>query len=325
MIETRARALRQPGTQPVAAHSGRDRLIMLLAVAGGAAVIAGAALPWLSVYRGLDTYNGTAGMNGRLLVAGGAAASLLGLWYGRRRSAPLRYLIGALGFALALFSAYLLAQLLAIDKQLNLHGFFLPALGPGLFTAGGGALLILTTLFVDVGPVAGIRSAAESKASTRLDPTTLTLVSLSAAAGTVHLTVAADHFKEYFLFGLFFIVAGASQVAWSALVTLAGPTRLLLLLATGNSLVVLLWVVSRTSGVPLGPTAGAPEKIGYADTLTTVFEALIVVFAVQLLLRPRPASTGRKPFWAMPPLIASTTVLAVLSAVGAIAFLPASG
>jgi hypothetical protein len=317
--------LRQPSPQPVAARRGRDRLIASLALAGGAGVIAGAALPWLSVYHGLDTYSGTAGMNGRLLVAGGSASVLVGLWYGRRRNALLRYLIGALGFGLALFAAYLLAQLLAVDKQLNLHGFFLPALGPGLFTAGGGALLILSTLFVDVGPAAGVRPTVGSKASARLDPTTLLLVSLSAAAGTVHLTVAADHFAEYFLFGLFFIVAGTGQVAWSALVTLAGPTRPLLLLATGNSLVVALWVVSRTSGVPLGPTAGAPEKIGYADTLTTVFEALVVALAVQLLLRRRSPSTGPKALWAMPPLIASTTVLAVLSAVGAIGFLPTSG
>jgi hypothetical protein len=321
MIETSARVLRQP----VAARGGRDRLVTSLAVAGGVGVIAGAALPWLSVYHGLDTYKGTAGMNGRLLVAGGSAAVLLGLWYGRRRTAHLRYLIGALGFGLALFSAYLLAQLLAIDKQLNLHGFFLPALGPGLFTAGAGALLILSTLFIDAGSGVGDQSAAGARESARLDPTTLTLVSLSAAAGTVHLSVAADHFAEYFLFGLFFLVAGSGQVVWATLVALVGPRRPLLLLATGNALVVVLWIVSRTSGIPLGPTAGAPEKIGYADTLTTVFEALIVAFAAQLLIRRRSSSTGSKGFWAMPPLIASTALLAVLSAVGAIGFLPSSG
>jgi hypothetical protein len=325
VVQTDVRLLQHPRTQPAATLRGRDRLIALLASVGGACVIAGAALPWLSVYHGLDSYSGIAGRNGQLLVAGGSAVVLGGLLYARHGTARLRYLIGAIGFGLALFSGYLLAELLALDKQLNLHGFFLPALGPGLFTAGAGALLVLGTLFVDVAPAAAVRAGAGPRTGTRLDPTTVVLVSLSAAAGTVHLTVAADHFAEYFLFGLFFILAGSCQVAWAALTALAGPTRPLLLLATGNALVVLLWIVSRTSGVPLGPDAGAPEKIGYADTLTSVCEALLVAYVLRLLIGRRSRAGEHRALWAVPLLIAPATALAVLSSVGAIGFLPASG
>jgi hypothetical protein len=302
---------------------GADRLIALFAVAGGGGVITGAVLPWLSVYYGLDTYNGTAGTNGLLLVAGGAAVVLLGLWYALRRRAGVRYLIAGLGFALALFSAYLLAELLALDKQL--HAGFLPALGPGVFVASGGALLILATLFINAGRAVPARSAAGTKVAASLDSITVALVSLSAAAGTVHLAVAADHFAEYFLFGLFFIVAGVGQVAWAALVALAGASRTLLLLATGNLLIVALWAVSRTSGIPLGPNAGTPERIGFSDTVTTVFEVLVVVLAARLLLSRRSHWRQARALWAAPLLIASTAALAVLSAVGAVGFLPSSG
>lgn len=307
----------------VGARYGRGRLIPVLAVSGGGSVIAGAALPWLSVYHGLDTYSGTAGTNGHLLVAGGAAVVLLGLWYARSSNVRLRYLLGGLGFALAVFSAYLLAQLLAVDRQLQ--GDFLPALGPGVFVAAAGALLVLSTLFLEVGPGRINRSAAETRAQAQLDPTTMMLVSLSAAAGTVHLTVAADHLAEYFLFGLFFIVAGAGQVVWAVLVALAGTSRPLLLLSTGNALIVALWIASRTSGLPLGPNGGVPEKVGFSDTLATIFEAFLLTLVAWLLLSRRSPSGGRGALWVIPVLIASTTGLAVLSAVGAVGFLPTSG
>jgi hypothetical protein len=52
--------------------------------------------------------------------------------------------------------------------------------------------------------------------------------------------------------------------------------------------------VTRTIGPLVGPEAGAPERIGFGDTATTVFEALVVVIAIVLVAgvarpsRPRP-------------------------------------
>ena len=299
----------------ITTQSSRRALIGALAGLGGACVIAGAALPWLTVFHGLDSYSGTAGLNGRLLGAGGAAAALLGLWYALRGSDVLRYAIGALGFALALFSAYLAAQLLSVYEAL--HGVFLPALGPGVFVAAAGALMLLSTLFVNVIP-------RESRAA-RLDAHTVTLLSLSAAAGTVHLTVAADHFAEYFLFGLFFVVVGVAQIGCAALIAINGLSRRLLILATGNALVVVLWIVSRTTGLPIGPSAGVPEAVGFADVATTVFELVLVGSAIWFLLHHhRPRRRRDRVVWALPLAIAPTTVIAVLSAVGALGFLPAT-
>lgn len=305
------------------ARPGRRSLITLLAVGGAGCTIAGAVLPWLTVYEGLDSYSGIAGTNGQLLAAGGAAAALLGLVYRVRATSPVRYLIGGLGFVLALFCAYLLAQLLSVYKQL--HGVFLPALGPGVFLATGGALLIFSTLFV--GAEGDRRPAGDARAArTSLTPLSTSLVALSVAAGTVHLTVASDHFGEFFLFGLFFVVVGAVQIGWGATVAMVGPVDRLLLLSIGNALVVGLWAVSRTTGVPLGPSAGVPEPVGYADVVTSVFEVVLVVLAVASLSQRRTTALTRGPaLWSIPVLITPLTALAVLSAVGAIGFLPASG
>ena len=302
------------------ARPGRRSLIALLSVGGGGCAIAGAFLPWLTVYEGLDSYSGIAGTNGQLLAAGGAAAVLLGLVYRIRAAPALRYLIGGLGFLLTLFSVYLLAQLLSIYRQL--HGVLLPSLGPGVFLATGGSLLVFSTFFVATQPLR--RETRTGRAS--IEPGTAALVTLSAAAGMIHLSVASDHFGEYFLFGLFFVVVGIAQVTWAALVAIIGPVHRLLVLSLGNAFVVVLWIASRTTGVPLGPDSGQPEPVGYADVVTTVFEVALVLLAVALLSRRRTTALRRSTLlWGLPLLITPTATLAVLSAVGAIGFLPASG
>jgi hypothetical protein len=59
---------------------------------------------------------------------------------------------------------------------------------------------------------------------------------------------------------------------------------------------------------------------------TTVFEIALVALALALLSHRRTAALRRNPvLWTIPLLITPAAALAVLSAVGAIGFLPASG
>ena len=74
----------------VRADANRHWIIPLAAAAAGMAVIAGATLPWLTVFNGLRSYSGIAGLNGRLLAGGGAAAIVLAGWYGARPRRQLR-------------------------------------------------------------------------------------------------------------------------------------------------------------------------------------------------------------------------------------------
>jgi hypothetical protein len=68
-----------------------------------------------------------------------------------------------------------------------------------------------------------------------------------------------------------------------------------------------------------------PEAAGFADVATTLFETALVVISVLLLARPRQRARGSSVAWALPLVIAPLTILAVLSAVGAIGFLPETG
>ena len=105
----------------------------------------------------------------------------------------------------------------------------------------------------------------------------------SAGAAAIHFAVIGQHFAEYWLFGVFFVVVALAQLGWVVAVV-TNPTRLVYVVgALGNALIAVTWVISRTTGFPFGPGAGEPEPVGIADVVSTAFELVIVIGAVVLL------------------------------------------
>jgi hypothetical protein len=109
------------------------------------------------------------------------------------------------------------------------------------------------------------------------------MASLSAGAGVIHLAVTGEHFAEFWLSGVFFLVVGAAQLIWVVAVLLRPMPATLTAGAIGNAAVVGVWVLSRTVGLPVGPDAGTPEVVRGLDGLATVFEILIAGTCVGLL------------------------------------------
>ena len=121
---------------------------------------------------------------------------------------------------------------------------------------------------------------------------------LSIAAGAVHGIVAPVHFEQWWGYGLFFLFSGTAQVVLGlALVAKAfneadsGPRwrerRRAMLWAgiAGNVLVMALYAVTRTTGVPwFGPAAGQVEAVAPIDLLSKLLEAGTVA-GLFLLLR----------------------------------------
>ena len=126
----------------------------------------------------------------------------------------------------------------------------------------------------------------------------LALATLSTAAAAIHFAVMGEHFAEYVAFGVFFSVVAWSQAVWAVGVIVRPSRRLLLVGLVGNALVILVWLTSRTTGLPIGPEAGAPEPAAFIDVLSTILEVAIVAGTATLLLRGRPApSVRRLPVW----------------------------
>ena len=111
------------------------------------------------------------------------------------------------------------------------------------------------------------------------------LLTLGAAA--IHAAVIGEHFQQYTLFGVFFVVVAALQVAWGALVVARPSGAVYLAGALGNGLVVALWVVSRSARLPLGPEPLSAEESSVIDAMATAYEVVAVVGVLVLLRRAR--------------------------------------
>ena len=109
---------------------------------------------------------------------------------------------------------------------------------------------------------------------------------LAIAAGLIHAVAAVTHSGEYWLFGSFFAVLAVAQVVWGALVYRGASRSLLVAGAWASASVALLWLVTRTVGLPIGPHAGRPEAVGPLDILATLDELAIVVLVLGLLRWP---------------------------------------
>ena len=137
---------------------------------------------------------------------------------------------------------------------------------------------------------------------------------LTAGAGAIHLAVVPDHLREYLLFGIFFAVVGAVQLG--AAVALLRPTRRLAVgVATGQALLVALWLVSRTTGLPIGPQPWTPEEIGVADVACVGLE-LLAVAVLGVAARARAAAPTAAPGATWSAAVAVVVPVALVTFVG---------
>jgi len=132
------------------------------------------------------------------------------------------------------------------------------------------------------------RDAAASTTARRSPGATESLLApvamLSAGAGVIHFAVIAPHLEEWWLTGVFFLLLAPLQLGWAILVLLVEPSRTLLVAAAGGNLIVAaVWVVTRTTGLPVGPDAGEVEAFGFADVAATAYEVLLAVGSLALL------------------------------------------
>jgi hypothetical protein len=132
-------------------------------------------------------------------------------------------------------------------------------------------------------PATGARAARPGPLRAVLYPA----AAMSLFAALVHLAVTPEHLSEWWGYGAFFLAAALAQGAYAAALLLRPSRRMLLAGILGNSSIVLLYLATRTLGVPaVGPHAGEVEAIGALDACATVSEVVLVgVLGVLLFWR----------------------------------------
>lgn len=126
---------------------------------------------------------------------------------------------------------------------------------------------------------------------------------LSVVAGALHLMAGPEHFEEWWGYGVFFLGAAVAQAGYGLVLWTEGVEgwggwlavrRHVYLVGIAMTLaIVVLWVVSRTVGVPVGPEAFEPEGIGPLDLSSKAIEIVLVLLLARLWWmagRPAPRS-----------------------------------
>jgi hypothetical protein len=111
----------------------------------------------------------------------------------------------------------------------------------------------------------------------------------------IHSAQIAPHYEQYWLYGAFFAVAALWQAIWAARVYRDPLNRRLLVAGiAGNVTLIVVWAISRTAGVPIGPQGWHPEAAGPVDVLSKLDElgavVLMALVLARLRERPRPIS-----------------------------------
>jgi hypothetical protein len=97
--------------------------------------------------------------------------------------------------------------------------------------------------------------------------------------------VVPEHLEETALFGFFFILAAAFEIAWAMAVLFRTAVIVYTIGALANSATIGIWLLSRTIGLPIGPEPWMPEPMQSLDVAATSMELLLVVGCGALLSR----------------------------------------
>ena len=118
---------------------------------------------------------------------------------------------------------------------------------------------------------------------------------LSIAGGVIHGIVTPEHFEEWWGYGLFFLISTIAQIGYGVFLLWRPWTRLLndkgasnaedtnrtviycIVGIVGNLLIIGLWILTRTIGVPdLGPAAGEIEEVTLLSLASKVIEVGLI-------------------------------------------------
>jgi hypothetical protein len=178
-------------------------------------------------------------------------------------------------------------------------------LEPGSTAAQIAAAAVAAALTVAVAPLAARRHGSL---------VIYVAASASAGAASIHFGVVAEHFEEWWGFGLFFVASGVAQLVWAVAVVASRFRFLIWLGLIGNAAIVVLWIVTRTVGPLVGPESATPEPIGLADSLASAFELTIVVACTWLVWSARTGlARSARPAWIVSGVTLALTTVALLS------------
>ena len=107
---------------------------------------------------------------------------------------------------------------------------------------------------------------------------------IAVSLGMIHILATPLYFDQWLGYGVFFIAVAVLQVMYSMALAVGQPNRTLLWVGiAGNAAVIVMWLLTRTYGIPFGPMAGEVLPIGLLDTAAQTLAAIQIVHLAVLL------------------------------------------
>jgi hypothetical protein len=114
--------------------------------------------------------------------------------------------------------------------------------------------------------------------------TAVTAAALSLLAAWIHFAYVADHWRDWWAYGVAFVAMGAFQgLLVAGLLRWPRSTWVALTGIGGNLAIVAMYVWSRTAGIPMGPHIGVVEKATVIDLACTASEIVLMGVLVAML------------------------------------------
>ncbi|MGH2554230.1 MAG: hypothetical protein ACRDHO_00740 [Actinomycetota bacterium] len=100
----------------------------------------------------------------------------------------------------------------------------------------------------------------------------------------IHFSQVRIHLQEWGPAGATFLVLAGAELVLAATILVAASRPAYLVGIWVSQATILLWLLSRTVGIPFGPEAFVPEPIGKPDLTATTLEAITMVALFPLFL-----------------------------------------
>ncbi|MGH2683394.1 MAG: hypothetical protein ACRDIX_09205 [Actinomycetota bacterium] len=168
----------------------------------------------------------------------------------------------------------------------------------------------------------GLRGGGEAGAAWRTVARGAAVLFLSGSA-VIHFSQVEVHLEEWRPAGMTFLALAGAEVVLVVATLIAASRATYLAGIWVSQATILLWILSRTVGIPFGPEAFEPESVGRPDLMATILEGLTIVALLPLFL-DRPMGTGRVRASASTYLAIAAVALLTVSSTW-VAVLPAGG
>jgi hypothetical protein len=141
------------------------------------------------------------------------------------------------------------------------------------------------------------------------------LAALLVGASAIHFAMAPSHFGESWVIGAGFLVSAWAQAALAVGVVVR-PARVLGAVLLTSLVLIGVWAVSRTAGLPFGAHGGHADSVTVVDGVCVAMEAVTAVIAIALIARPAARIVPRAVAWAgaAVAIVLTTAVIASPSA-----------